>query len=173
MAAATAAGSASGSGGARRPGSTHSTARHSPSCIAAAARHAMATALVPPRSTVSAKPTCSPRYSATTAGTKAVASLKWAPFTASPSMSCRVRPASISASRARSAICSRWNIFGAVAYFSGRYWAQPTIAALPVKLTGIPLVMPFACERIMGQNGAVPKCCGQNPAPKPVGGLAK
>jgi hypothetical protein len=52
------------------PGSTHSTALQRPSSIAAAARHTIAAALAPPRSTISAKFTFTPRYSAIVDGAK-------------------------------------------------------------------------------------------------------
>ncbi len=51
-------------------GTTHNTALHRPSSMAAAARHTIATALAPPRSTSSAKFAFTPRYSMTVEGTK-------------------------------------------------------------------------------------------------------
>ncbi|MCY1251682.1 hypothetical protein D9M72_654740 [compost metagenome] len=89
--------------------------------MAAAARQIMPTAVVPPRSTTSAKFTAMPRYSAAIAGTKVEASWNSGPLITRPSRSLALRPASASARAARSATCSRWNILGAVEYFSGLY----------------------------------------------------
>lgn len=74
MARAMAEGSSSGPKGAMRWGITQSTAWQIPSSMAAAARQIMPTAVVPPRSTTSAKFSATPRYSAAMAGTKLDAS---------------------------------------------------------------------------------------------------